>query len=110
MGYISSPILPGRLLKTAVCYKGLAITARTFQLRGSGRWTLDLLIGQRELLRGFCGPGTYSTESAAEAGCLVFARHIIDGSAPGCQLAELKESASPGHVLNFPLRGTHLPS
>jgi hypothetical protein len=67
------------------------ITARTFQVRGSGRWTLDLLIGQRERLRAFSGASTYGTEAAAKAGCLTFAQHIIDGSRVGCQLAELSE-------------------
>jgi hypothetical protein len=45
-----------------VSYKGFAITARTFQIRGSGRWTLDLLIGRRGDLRAFSAPITYSTE------------------------------------------------
>jgi hypothetical protein len=39
-------------------YKGFTITPRTFQIRGTGRWTLDLLIGQRELLRAFSTPST----------------------------------------------------
>jgi hypothetical protein len=37
-------------------YKGFAITARTFQVRGSGRSTLDLLIGRHTSLRAFSGP------------------------------------------------------
>ena len=62
-----------------ISYKGFAITARTFQIRGSGRWTLDLLIGRRGSLRAFSGPSTYSTEQAAIAGCCEFGRRIIDG-------------------------------
>ena len=95
---------------TAARYKGFTITARTFQLRGSGRWTLDLLIGHKERLRAFSGTSTYPTELAAEAGCLAFARHIIDSSRPECSLADLEENSTLGRVLYFPLRGTrHLP-
>jgi hypothetical protein len=62
-----------------VSYKGFAITARTFQIRGSGRWTLELLIGRHGDLRAFSGPGTYPTEESAITGCCEFGRRIIDG-------------------------------
>jgi hypothetical protein len=87
-------------------YKGFTITARTFQVRGSGRWTLDLLIGQRERLRAFSGASTYGTEAAAKAGCLTFAQHIIDGSRVGCQLAELSELSPPCTVRILKPHGT----
>jgi hypothetical protein len=70
-------------------YKGFAITARTFQIRGSGRWTLDLLIGRRTSLRSFSGPVTYSSEEAAITGCCEFARRIIDGRERDCSVADL---------------------
>jgi hypothetical protein len=85
----------------AVHYKGFTITSRTFRLRGSGRWTLDLLIGQRESLRAFSGPSTFSTEEGADAGCLVFAQRIIDGSVHGCPLGSLLEDAPPTQILPF---------
>lgn len=75
----------------AAHYKSFTITPRTYQVRGSGRWTLDLSIGERELLRVFTGASTYDTEAAAEAGCLAFARRIIDGNRPGCPLGGLTE-------------------
>ena len=62
-----------------VSYKGFAITPRTFQVRGSGRWTLDLLIGRHGGLRAFSGPRTYATEESAITGCCDFGRRIIDG-------------------------------
>jgi hypothetical protein len=70
-------------------YKGFAITARTFQIRGSGRWTLDLLIGRREALRSFSGPVTYPSQEAAITGCREFARRIIDGRVRDCSVADL---------------------
>ena len=82
-------------------YKGFTITARTFQVRGSGRWTLDLLIGQHDMLRAFTGTSTYGTEAAAEEGCVAFARNLIDGSQPGCSLADLTEVSTPCRVLAF---------
>jgi hypothetical protein len=70
-------------------YKGFDITARTFQIRGSGRWTLDLLIGRRTSLRSFSGSVTYSSEEAAITGCCEFARRIIDGRERDCSVADL---------------------
>jgi hypothetical protein len=72
-------------------YKGFTVTARTYQIRGTDRWTLDLLIGQRELLRAFSGTPTYGTEAAAVAGCYNYARHLIDNGRPGCTLADLAQ-------------------
>lgn len=62
-----------------VWYKGFTITPRTFQIRGSGRWTLDLSIGGSSGLRVFTGPLTYATEAAAITGCCNHGRRIIDG-------------------------------
>jgi hypothetical protein len=56
-----------------------ADSARTFQICGSGRWTLDVLIGRHRSLRAFSGPRTYPTEESAITGCCEFGRRIIDG-------------------------------
>jgi hypothetical protein len=86
--YTSRVLRPGLRLNS-VSYKGFAITARTFQIRGSGRWTLDLLIGRRRGLRAFSGPGTYATEESAIAGCCEFGRRIIDGRVWSCSVDDL---------------------
>ena len=70
-------------------YKGFAITPRTFQVRGSGRWTLDLLIGRQKGLRAFSGPDTFSTQTDAIAGCHEYARRIIDGQVNNCSVSDL---------------------
>jgi hypothetical protein len=70
-------------------YKGFSITARTFQVRPSGRWTLDLLIGRHKGLRSFSRPVTYPTESAAVAGCRQFAERVIDGRERDCSVDDL---------------------
>jgi hypothetical protein len=75
-----------------VSYKGFTITARTFQIRGSGRWTLDLLIGRQGCLRAFSSPGTYSTEEAAIRGCFEFGRRIIDGRVRNCSVEDFSLS------------------
>jgi hypothetical protein len=72
-----------------ISYKGVAITPRTFQIRGSGRWTLDLLITRRRSSRAFSGPDTYATESAAIVGCCEFGRRIIDGRVQSCPVEDL---------------------
>jgi hypothetical protein len=72
-----------------VVYKGFSITARTFQVRPSGRWTLDLVIGRHRSLRAFSRPDTYPTESAAIAGCCRFAERIIDGQERNCSVDDL---------------------
>ena len=72
-----------------VLYKGFTITARTFQIHGSGRWTLDLLIGRRTDLRAFSGLTTYLTEESAIRGCCRFGRRIIDGRVSNCSVDDL---------------------
>jgi hypothetical protein len=79
---------PGWQLNNAV-YKGFAITPRTFQIRGSGRWTLDLLIGRHGDFRAFSGPGTYPTEESAINGCCELGRRIIDGLVRDCGVEDL---------------------
>jgi len=70
-------------------YKGFTITPRTFQVRGSGRWTIDILIGRRGSLRAFSQPDTLITESAAVEECWMLARRIIDQSTPHCSVYDL---------------------
>ena len=70
-------------------YKGYTISPRTFQLRGSARWTLDLLIGRNGQLRAFSGPTTYTTQAGAEAACADFGCGIIDGAVHDCSVAGL---------------------
>ena len=72
-----------------VSYKGFAITPRTFQIRGSRRWTLDLLIRGHRSMRAFSGPATYSTERAAILGCVDYGRRIIDGQVRHCSVDDL---------------------
>lgn len=72
-----------------VVYKGFAIRARTYQIRGSGRWTEDLLISHRDALRSFSGPSTHTTEALAEAACISLGRRIIDGEVRDSTVAGL---------------------
>ena len=72
----------------SLVYKGFAITARTYQVRGTGRWTLDLLISRREALRAFSRSTSYPTEEAAVAGCCELGRRTIDGSEKDCSVAD----------------------
>ena len=71
-------------------YKGFTITPRTFQIRGSGRWTLDLSIHASNGLRVFTGPLTYATEQAAISGCCKHGRSIIDGRIRDCSVEGLR--------------------
>lgn len=104
--YTSSSFSMAWLSMNGAHYKGFTITARTFQIRGSGRWTLDLLIGRRELLRAFSAADTYGSEAAAVAGCLAFGQRVIDGGRPGCSLADLTEDATGDRVFDPGLPGT----
>lgn len=70
-------------------YGSFTITPRTFQIRGSGRWTLDLVISRRATARTFSAPTTFPTEKAAIDGCYRFGRKIIDGQVPSCSVADL---------------------
>ena len=70
-------------------YNGYTISPRTFLVRGSARWTLDLLIGRNGQLRAFTGPATYATKADAETGCVVYGRHVIDAAPQNCIIAAL---------------------
>jgi hypothetical protein len=59
-------------------------------LRGSARWTLDLLIGKNGQLRAFGGATTYATEAGADSGCTDLGRRIIDGAVRDCSVADLR--------------------
>ena len=71
-------------------YKGFTITHRTYQIRGSGRWTVDVLVGKHSRLRAFSDTTTYATEQEAINGCCEFGRRIIDGKAERCSIEDLK--------------------
>jgi hypothetical protein len=75
---------------TPLTYKGFEITARSYQIRGTGRWTLDLLISYAGSRRAFSGPTTYPNEALATSGCLEFGRRIIDGKVRDCSVAEMR--------------------
>ena len=85
--YFKSPLPRPQL--NPILYKGFTITARTFQVHGSGRWTLDLLIGRNTDLRAFSGPRTYPTEESAITGCCEFGQRIIDGRVRNCSVDDL---------------------
>lgn len=70
-------------------YKGFTLTPRTFQVRGSGQWTLDVTIGRSGSLRAFSGHELYQSESDATMACLRMACRIIDSSPPDCRVSDL---------------------
>jgi cytosine/adenosine deaminase-related metal-dependent hydrolase len=70
-------------------YKGFEITVRSYQIRGTGRWTLDLLISHAGTRRAFSAETTYPSEALAATGCLEYGRRIIDGKVRDCSVAEL---------------------
>jgi hypothetical protein len=70
-------------------YKGFILTARTFQVRRSGHWTLDVTIGRQGSLRTFSGTETFQSENEALDACWHMARRIIDSSAKDCRVADL---------------------
>jgi hypothetical protein len=59
-------------------------------VRGSGRWTLDFLIGRRGSLRAFSSTVTYATEREADTACWTLGRRIIDRSKPDCSVKDLE--------------------
>ncbi len=74
----------------SLTYRGWTITPRTFQINGTWRWTVDLVIAYRSKRRAFSGPQTFRTEEAAIRGCHAFGRRIIDGLVPYCSLEDLR--------------------
>jgi hypothetical protein len=70
-------------------YKGYTIIPRTFQVRGSDRWTIDILIGRRGSLRAFSRAETCDSEGAANAAGLSLGCAIIDQSSRDCPVCDL---------------------
>ena len=70
-------------------YKGFILTARTFQVRGSGRWTLDVLIGRHGSIRAFSSADTFQAEQDATMACWTMARRIIDRNPRDCRVSDL---------------------
>ncbi len=70
-------------------YKGFEITARSYQIRGSGRWTLDVLISYAGSRRAFSCLTTFPNEAMATSGCLEYGRQIIDGKVRHCSVEEM---------------------
>jgi hypothetical protein len=74
----------------SLSYGEFTITPRTFQVRGTGQWTLDLVIAHRTRTRAFSGPQTFPTQQAAVRGCHAFGRRIIEGRVPYCSIDDLR--------------------
>jgi hypothetical protein len=70
-------------------YKGFILTARTFQVRGTGQWTLDVTIGRRGSLRAFSSVETYPSERDATVACWRMACRIIDSNPPDSRVSDL---------------------
>jgi hypothetical protein len=81
----------GYSIITPRTYRGFTITPRTFQVRGSNRWTIDFLITRNGSRRAYCDPATCPTESAAIEMCLQLGCRIIDRSARDCAVADLMD-------------------
>lgn len=74
----------------SLTYRGCRITPRTFQIRGSLEWTLDIVIAYRSRRRAFSGPERFPTEQEAIQGCHAFGRRIIDGRVPHRSMDDLR--------------------
>lgn len=79
-----------QVMSDALVYGDFTITPRTFQLRGTGHWTLDVLIAHRTKVRAFSSPKTFPTQEAAIRGCHAFGRRIIQGRVPYCSIDDLR--------------------
>lgn len=70
-------------------YKGFTVTPRTFQVRGSNRWTVEILIARSARTRAFSSTEMCETEQAAVIACLQFGRRVIDRGPRNCGVEEL---------------------
>ena len=70
-------------------YKGFTVRPRTFQVRGSNRWTVEILISRRARMRAFSCKEMCETEQAAVTACLELGRRIIDRGPQDCGVDEL---------------------
>jgi hypothetical protein len=75
---------------SAKYHKGFTVTPRTFEVRTSGRWTVEILISRRARMRAFASTETCATELAATIACFQLGRRIIDRSPRDCGVDDLK--------------------
>ena len=77
-------------MSNSLAYGDFTITPRTFQVRSTGQWTLDLVIAHRARMRTFSGPKTFPTQAAAIRGCHAYGRRIIEGRIPNLSIDDLR--------------------
>jgi hypothetical protein len=77
-------------VSNSLAYGDFTITPRTFQVRNTGQWTLDLVIAHRSKIRTFTGPKTFPTQAAAIRGCHAYGRRIIEGRVPHLSIDDLR--------------------
>ncbi|HNV75915.1 MAG: hypothetical protein IPF87_07510 [Gemmatimonadetes bacterium] len=70
-------------------YRGYTIAARTYEVRGSGRWAVGVVIGRWGSLRAFDSQATAATEDGANEMSQAFARSLIDLSPYASSLTDL---------------------
>ena len=70
-------------------YKGYALTARSLQLRDSGKWSLAVYIRKNNAVRPFSASNTFDTQEEAIGRSLHFGRDIIDEKVSGCSVDDL---------------------
>lgn len=77
-------------------YRGFSIATRTFEVRGSGRWAIGVVIRRWGSLRAFDSPATAASEDGADAMSEAFARLLIDQHPHATSLADLQSDEGPG--------------
>ena len=70
-------------------YRGFAITSRTYQVRGSGRWAIGIVIARWGSKRAFDTQYTAASEESANEMCWSLGRRIIDQGQNVTSLSDL---------------------
>ncbi|MEO8030557.1 MAG: hypothetical protein ABI765_06900 [Gemmatimonadota bacterium] len=73
-------------------YKGFTIQSRPYQIRPSGRWTVDLEISRRGRERAFGLLEHCRSERESDARSFEVGRRIIDGAIPGWSVDGLRRA------------------
>jgi len=80
---------------TLTRYRGFEIVSRSYQLAGSGRWTIDFDVRRSGRGRSFSLRETHASAAEADAQCMILGRRIIEGRVDGWSVEDLRVEIRP---------------
>lgn len=72
-----------------IYYKGFDLYPKSYQLRDTEKWAMEVTIMKRNVAKLFSASNTFDTEGQALENATEFGRRIVDGAVPTCPIDDL---------------------